>query len=115
MFRQIIREHFPISNRLLNKCKYNIDWKIYVNGVRYQCQMDLFSLQLKRLQQELICSMLRCEVHSQEVFENYRETNCRSFAAVRFKLKSMVAMTWQPAQEGLAQILQLLKVSSFDK
>ena len=60
-------------------------------------------------------SMLRCEVHSQEVFENYRETNCRSFAAVRFKLKSMVAMTWQPAQEGLAQILQLLKVSSFDK
>ena len=61
--------------------------------------------------------MQYAEVRSsqQEVFENYRETNSRSFAAVRFKLKSMVAMTWQPAQEGLAQILQLLKVSSFDK
>ena len=34
----------------------------------------------------------------------------RGCAAVRL-LKSMVAIAWQPAPEGLAQILQLLRVS----
>ena len=35
------REEFPISNRLLNKCKYNI-WLENINGVRYQCQWIYF-------------------------------------------------------------------------
>ena len=92
MFRQIIREHFPISNRLLNKCKYNIDWKIYVNGVRYQCQMDLFSLQLKRLQQELICSMQRCEVHSKKFLKITERLTVNDGNVDKWELSRVVGM-----------------------